>query len=134
MLLSLLSKEEKYYFLDLLSRVISIDGPVSDYEKKVIDLFKAEMGSDITKYRRSNQSTEQLINYFTDKSKAIKNVVYYNISWASLTDEFYSVEEHLILDDIQHAFGITNRKKMELLKAVYAERDLREKIKRIVAE
>lgn len=134
MLLSLLSKEEKYYFLDLLSKVICSDGPVSDYEKKVIDLFKAEMGSDITKYRRSNQNTEQLINYFTDKSKAIKNVVYYNISWASLTDEFYSVEEHLILDDIQRAFGITNRKKMELLKAVYAERDLREKIKRIVAE
>ena len=134
MLLSLLSKEEKYYFLDLLSKVISSDGPVSDYEKKVIELFKAEMGSDITKYRRSNQSTDQLINYFSDKSKAIKNVVYYNISWASLTDEFYSVEEHLILDDIQHVFGITNRKKMELLKAVYAERDLREKIKRIVAE
>ena len=134
MLLSLLSKEEKYYFLDLLSKVISSDGPVSDYEKKVIELFKAEMGSDITKYRRSNQNTEQLINYFSDKSKAIKNVVYYNISWASLTDEFYSVEEHLILDDIQHVFGITNRKKMELLKAVYAERDLREKIKRIVAE
>ena len=134
MLLSLLSKEEKYYFLDLLSKVISSDGPVSDYEKKVMDLFKAEMGADITKYRRSNQSTEQLINYFTDKSKAIKNVVYYNISWASLTDEFYSVEEHLILDDIQHSFGITNRKKMELLKAVYADLDLREKIKRIVAE
>ena len=134
MLLSLLSKEEKYYFLDLLSKVICSDGPVSDYEKKVIDLYKAEMGSDITRYRRSNQNTEQLINYFTDKSKAIKNVVYYNISWASLTDEFYSVEEHLILDDIQRAFGITNRKKMELLKAVYAERDLREKIKRIVAE
>ena len=134
MLLSLLSKEEKYYFLDLLSKVISIDGPVSDYEKKVIELYKAEMGGDITKYRHSSQNTEQLINYFTDKSKAIKNVVYYNISWASLTDEFYSVEEHLILDDIQRAFGITNRKKMELLKAVYAERDLREKIKRIVAE
>lgn len=134
MLLSLLSKDEKYYFLDLLSKVICSDGPVSDYEKKVVDLFKAEMGSDIAKYRRSNQNTEQLINYFTDKSKAIKNVVYYNISWASLTDEFYSVEEHLILDDIQRAFGITNRKKMELLKAVYAERDLREKIKRIVAE
>ena len=134
MLLSLLSKEEKYYFLDLLSKVICSDGPVSDYEKKVIELYKAEMGSDITRYRRSNQDTEQLINYFIDKSKAIKNVVYYNISWASLTDEFYSVEEHLILDDIQRAFGITNRKKMELLKAVYAERDLREKIKRIVAE
>lgn len=134
MLLSLLSKEEKYYFLDLLSKVIFSDGPVSDYEKKVIGLFKAEMGEDINRYRRSNLNIEQLLAFFEDKSKAIKNVVYYNISWATLSDEFYSVEEHLILDDIQKAFGITNRKKMELLKAVYAERDLREKIKRIVAE
>ena len=72
MLLSLLSKEEKYYFLDLLSKVISIDGPVSDYEKKVIELYKAEMGSDITKYRRSSQQTEQLINYLWINQKQLR--------------------------------------------------------------
>lgn len=134
MLLNLLTKEEKYYFLDLLSKVINADGPATDYDKIVFEMFKTEMGEDINRYRKGNQTTEKLIEYFTNKSKAIKNVVYYNISWATLSDEFYSVEEHLILEEIQHEFGITNRKKTELLKAVYAERDLKEKIKRLVIE
>lgn len=134
MLLNLLSKEEKYYFIDLLVRVTSVDGPVSDFEIQVIKMFKTEMGDDINRYRKSSLQTDKLIEYFANKSKAIKNVVYYNIAWASLSDEFYSVEEHFLLDQIQHEFGITNKKKIELLKAVYAERDLREKVKRLVAE
>ncbi len=134
MLLNVLSKEEKFYFLDLLICVVSVDGPVTDYEKQVLSLYKAEMGDDINKYRKSNLKAEQLMDMFSEKSKVIKNIVYYNISWASLSDEFYSAEEHFILDDIQKKFGITNRKKVELLKAVYAERDLKEKVKRIVFE
>ena len=130
MLLYLLNKEEKHRFIDLLITVISADGPTSETEKKIVEIVKYEMGEDAIKYRNSNMPLEKLIEYFTNKSKAIKNVVYYNISWATLSDEFYSVEEHLILEEIQREFGITNRKKTELLKAVYAERDLKEKIKR----
>ncbi len=134
MLLNLLSKEEKYYFLDLLMKVNSIDGELNDFEKMAIERFKSEMGDDISRYRKSNLSSDKLIEYFAQKSKQIKNIVYYNIIWASLSDEFYSVEEHLLLDQIVHAFGITNKKRIELQKAVYADRDLREKVKRIVFE
>lgn len=134
MLLNLLSKEEKYYFLDLLMKVNSIDGELNDFEKMAVERFKSEMGDDISRYRKSNLSSDKLIAYFSEKSKQIKNIVYYNIIWASLSDEFYSVEEHLLLDQIVHAFGITNKKRIELQKAVYADRDLREKVKRIVFE
>lgn len=134
MLLDMLSKEEKYYFLDLLNKVNSVDGELNDFEKRVINRFKSEMGDDISRYRKSNLTSDKLIEYFSSRSKQVKNIVYYNILWASLSDEFYSVEEHLLLDQIVHAFGITNKKRIELQKAVYADRDLREKIKRIVFE
>ena len=39
MLLNLLTKEEKYYFLDLLSKVINADGPATDYDKIVFEMF-----------------------------------------------------------------------------------------------
>ena len=42
-----------------------------------------------------------------------KNIVYYNIVFVSLSDEFYSVEVHEILDQIQHELLITNKKKIE---------------------
>lgn len=134
MLLNLLSKEEKMYFIDLLRKVLIIDGPTNEFEKQVQAKFQSEMGSDISKYRMSLLTTEKLIEYFSAKSKGVKNIVYYNLVAASLYDEFYSVEEHLLLDQIQKSFQITDKKKIELVKAVYAERDLKEKVKRIVNE
>lgn len=134
MLLNLLSKEEKMYFIDLLRKVLIIDGPTNEFEKQVQAKFQSEMGSEISKYRMSLLTTEKLIEYFSAKSKGVKNIVYYNLVAASLYDEFYSVEEHLLLDQIQKSFEITDKKKIELVKAVYAERDLKEKVKRIVNE
>ena len=134
MLLNLLSKEEKYYFLDLLTKVFTADGEVTDFEKLILQIYKTEMGDDINKHRHSNLPFEKLVEYFASKPKTTKNIVYYNIVFVSLSDEFYSVEVHEILDQIQHELLITNKKKIELLKAIYAEKDLREKVKRLVFE
>lgn len=134
MLLNLLTKEEKYYFLDLLSKVFTVDGEVTDFEKRILQLYKTEMGEDINKHRHSNLAFDKLVEYFASKPKTTKNIVYYNIVFVSLSDEFYSVEVHEILDQIQHELLITNKKKIELLKAIYAEKDLREKVKRLVFE
>ena len=57
-----------------------------------------------------------------------------NLVSTSLYDEFYSVEEHLLIEQIQNAFEITNKKKADLMKIVYAERDLRERAKRTISE
>ena len=134
MLLNLLSKEEKYYFLDLLTKVFTADGEVTDFEKRILQIYKTEMGDDINKHGHSNLPFEKLVEYFASKPKTTKNIVYYNIVFVSLSDEFYSVEVHEILDQIQHELLITNKKKIELLKAIYAEKDLREKVKRLVFE
>ena len=134
MLLSLLSKEEKFYFIDLLKKVLVVDGPTNDLELHVQAIYQSEMGDDMNKYRKSLLTTEKLIEYFAAKSKGVKNIVFYNLYAASLIDEFYSVEEHILLDQIQQAWNIPDKTKMELCKAVYAERDLREKVKRIVNE
>ena len=132
MLLNLLNKEEKYHFLDLLLKVNSLDVEITEFEKRIIDKFKAEMGDDIVKYRRSSKPEDELIEFFKDKSTTVKNIVYYNIVWSSYFDEFYSVEEHELLAKIVVGFEISNKQKIEIQKAVYADRDLRERIKRII--
>ncbi len=134
MFLSLLSKEEKFYFIDLLVKVVGVDGEANETETQIINRLKYEMGEDAMKYRKSNSSLEKLIEYFGEKPKATKNLVFMNLVSSSLYDEFYSVEEHLLIEQIQESFKITNKKKADLMKIVYAERDLREKAKRIIAE
>jgi hypothetical protein len=134
MLLSLLSKEEKMYFLDLLNELISVDGAPSDTELNIKNRLKYEMGDEILKYKKSSLSREKLIEYFAKKSYPTKNLVYLNLVAASLNDDWYSVEEHLLLEKIQEEFQIPEKKRTELFKLVYSERDLREKVKRVISE
>ena len=61
-------------------------------------------------------------------------MIFLNLVAASLYDEWYSVEEHFLIEEVQEAFGIDQKKKNELMKLVYAERDLREKTKRAIQE
>ncbi len=134
MFLSLLSKEEKSYFLDLITKLVSVDGEPNETEVQVINRLKYEMGEDAQRYRKGTQPLEKLIEYFAQKSKATKNLVFMNLVSVSLYDEFYSVEEHFLIEEIQKSFGLTDKKKADLMKIVYAERDLREKAKRILSE
>ena len=134
MLLSLLSKEEKMYFLDLLNELISVDGAPSDTELNIKNRLKYEMGDEILKYKKSSLSREKLIEFFAKKSYPTKILVYLNLVAASLNDDWYSVEEHLLLEKIQEEFQIPEKKRTELFKLVYSERDLREKVKRVISE
>lgn len=134
MLLSLLQKEDKCYFLDLLRELLLVDGESSDVEKQIYKKFKFEMGEDILKHKNNSLKTPQIIAYFESKSQTIKNLVFMNLVSASLRDEWYNVEQHTLLDEIQQAFNISDKKKVELMKVVYAERDLREKAKRTISE
>ncbi|MFA6889454.1 MAG: hypothetical protein WCQ80_00350 [Bacilli bacterium] len=134
MYLSLLSKEEKFYFLDLISKLVNVDGTPSDTDVQVMDRLKYEMGEDAQRYRKGNWNIEKLIEYFSQKPKATKNLVFMNLVSVSLYDEFYSVEEHFLIEEMQKIFGLTDKKKTDLMKLVYAERDLREKAKRILTE
>lgn len=134
MYLSLLSREEKFYFIDLLTKTVKVGGEMTDTEKQIVDKLKYEMGEDAFRYRRSLLSMEKLVEYFSKKSRSTKNLVYLNLVSVSLLDEFYSVEDHFLLEDIQKAFDISDKKKAELMKIVYAERDLREKARRIISE
>lgn len=134
MLLSLLTKEDKCYFLDLLRQLLLIDGQANEIEKQIFKKFRFEMGEDILKHKSSSLKTSKLIEYFLDKSQSTKNLVFMNLISASMRDEWYNVEQHTLLDEVQSAFNISDKKKVELMKIVYAERDLREKAKRTINE
>ena len=134
MLLSLLSKEEKNLFIDLAIELVSVDGTPTETELAIIKKFKKELGEDVAKYKKGNLSKDKLLEYFVKKQYPTKNLVYLNLVATSLNDDYYSVEEHLFLEKIQQAFEISEKKKNELIKLVYSERDLREKVKRVISE
>ena len=134
MLLSLLTREEKKYFIDLLNRVVLVDGKATETEQKIFNRLKYELGESFNSYKLSTLSIDKLINYFAKKNDSTKRLVYMNVVALTLNDELYSLEEHLLIEKIQEAFGISEKKKKELMKLVYAERDLRENAKRLISE
>ena len=134
MLLSLLTKDEKIYFIESVRKIILIDGEVSDVEKEIVKKMRLELGNDIEKAKKLNLSFEKLVDFFVGKAKTTQKIVFLNLVSASLQDEWYNVETHMMLQEVQQKFEIQNNEKKELIKIVYAERDLREKAKRIVNE
>lgn len=134
MFLSLLTKEEKHYFIDLVVKVIAVDGETTETEEQILKRLKYEMGDDVSRYRKSSISFDKLVDYFSKKPKATRNLVFMNLVSTFLYDEFYSVEEHLMIEQIQENFEISNKKKADLMKIVYSERDLRERAKRTILE
>lgn len=133
LLLSLLNDEEKGYFIDLLFKVLAADGNLtSDEEQLIISTVEKDLGE--LKYIPSDKSYEELLEYFKGKSKVVKNIVFVNVFNVSLLDEWYSAEEHFMIEKLQEALGISDKKGLELKRLVYAERDLRERVKRVISE
>lgn len=132
MLLSLLPKEDKIYFINLLRHLVFAGNESKEAEKQIEDKFRYEMGADVLKYRPANLDKKKIFDYFADKSQTSKNIVYMNLFAASIEDQWYNIENHTLLEETKEAFGISDKKKAELMKIIYANRDLREKAKRTV--
>ena len=133
MLLNLLNKKEMLKFLDLAIYMVDIDGEPTQYEKTILNRMIAELEAVKDEYSfRLTDSVENTIEFFTKCNNVVKNVVYLNLVVISMEDDLYNTSELLFLEKIQKKFGISAEKRRELFSIVYAERDLKEKAKRII--
>ena len=133
MLLNLLNKKEMLKFLDLAIYMVDIDGEPTQYEKTILNRMIAELEAVKDEYSfRLTDSVENTIDFFTKCNNVVKNVVYLNLVIISMEDDLYNTSELLFLEKIQKKFGISAEKRRELFSIVYAERDLKEKAKRII--
>ncbi|XMB86550.1 hypothetical protein RJG79_01850 [Mycoplasmatota bacterium WC44] len=132
MLLELLNKKEKHFFLDLAAFMTKADGIIEDSESITLKLMTNEMGKEAKGYRAKdhNKAKEAL----SESSKLAQRVVLLNLITLSLSDDFYHAEEHAFVEELLDKWGVTPKKKAELVKLVYARKDLREKAKIIISE
>ncbi|MCR5307845.1 MAG: hypothetical protein K6E24_02490 [bacterium] len=136
MFLGLLNRKEKLKFLDLAIYMIDVDGEPTLVEKRLLETIKAELGKEIVDeytFTRSDD-VDMTIQFFTDSNKVVRNIIFLNLSKIMLVDDFYNTSEHILLEKIQKAFQITPEKRRELIKLVYEEKDLREKVKRALED
>lgn len=134
MLLTLLNRKEKLKFLDLVMHMVSVDGKPTEIEKRLLNMMLAEVGDGIvSEYQFAlSKDLEETINYFSEASPTVRNIVYLNMVKVTMIDDFYNTTEHFFLEGIREKFKIGDLKKKQLMKIVYMERDLREKAKRVV--
>ena len=136
MFLGLLNRKEKLKFLDLAIYMIDVDGEPTLVEKRLLETIKAELGKEIVDeytFTRSDD-VDMTIQFFTDSNKVVRNIIFLNLSKIMLVDDFYNTSEHVLLEKVQKAFQITSEKRRELIKLVYEEKDLREKVKRALED
>lgn len=135
MLLSLLSRKEKLKFLDMAMHMVSVDGEPTLVEQRLLNMLLAEVGDGIVaEYHFAlSKDLNETLDFFENANKTVKNIVYYNLMKVAMTDDFYNTTEHFFLEEIRERFSIDEAKKKQLMNLVFAERDLRERAKRIVS-
>lgn len=134
MLLQSLNRKEKLKFLDLALQMVSIDGEQSNYEDRILNLMLEEIGDEVaSEYTfKLSDDYEKTIVFFEESPITVKNIVFLNLSRLPLFDDLYNTRQHFFLEEIRLRFGITEAKKKQLMRLVYDERDLIEKVKRAV--
>ena len=133
MLLSYLNKKEKLKFLDLAIYMVDIDGEPNEVERRIINKMFGEVADIKEEYSFSRTSSiEETISFFKEANPAVKNIVYLNLITISMEDDLYNTSEMLFLESLEKEFEISAEKRRDLMKVVYAERDLREKALRVI--
>lgn len=135
MLLTLLDRKEKLKFLDIAMHMVSVDGKPTEHEQRLLNMLLAEVGDDIvSEYTFTlSKDLEQTLRFFEKASPTIKNVLYLNLNKVAMSDDFYNTLEHEFLEMVRTRLEISEMKKKQLINLVFAERDLRERAKRIVS-
>lgn len=133
MFLNLLNKKEKLKFLDLAIYMIGIDGQPTEIEKKLLENMIVELEdiSDEYSFERS-EDIDTTVSFFQDSNKVVKKLVFLNLVKISMIEDLYNTSEHLFLEEIQQKFDISAKLRRDLMQIVYAERDLKEKAKRVI--
>lgn len=135
MFLSLLNQKETLKFLDLAIYMVDIDGEPTDIEKSILEKMFREVGYVVSDYSfQYSDSIEETVEFFVNSNRVVKNVVFLNLVKITLTDDLYNTTEHLFLEQIQEKFDITPERRRELMSLAYEERDLRERIARVLKE
>lgn len=134
MQLFMLNRKEKLKFLDLAMHMASIDGSLSAREERLLKVFAAEVGEAVSQEYtfKLSQDFDETLAFFADKEDWVKNLVYLNLLFLTMSGEDYNVEEHFLLENIQKTFKINDAKKQELLYIVFSYRDLQDKINKAV--
>lgn len=134
MLLSLLNRKEKLKFLDLAMHMVTVDGEANVVEQKLLNVMLAEVGDDIAKEYtfKLSQDLNETIEFFSQASTVVKNIVYLNLFKTTMVDELYDTAEHFFLENIREHLNISETKKKQIIRLVYDERDLRERVQRVV--
>jgi len=135
MLLTLLSRKEKLKFLDMAMHMVSVDGEPTSVEQRLLNMLLAEVGDGIVQeyHFALSKDLNETLEFFESTNKTVKNIVYYNLMKVAMTDDFYNTTEHFFLEEIRERFQIDEAKKKQLMNLVFAERDLRERAKRVVS-
>lgn len=134
MLLNILNRKEKLKFLDLALHMVAVDGEPTVLEQRVLDLLVAEVGTDIvSEYKFSlSDNLEETLNYFKDSSLPVKNVVFLNLLKITMNDDLYNTLEHFFLEEVRERFEITEAKKNQIMRLLFDERDLKDRIFRLI--
>ena len=115
MFLSVLSKDEKLNFSQLLELVAKIDGTLSRQENEQISVYLNEMGLTEVDIPKNEVSIDELINKLSEASETVKKAIFIELLAFVYVDGEFCEKEKACIDKIQSIFGLSVEYKKEVI-------------------
>ncbi len=112
MYLNRLKQKEKENFLELAYYIANIDDDFAQEEENLIFTYRKEM--ELEDYEAKGIDFKQILNYFSNKNKEVKNIVFIESFALILADFSYDEEEEKFVNKMKETFAFSNKKKDEL--------------------
>ena len=106
MYLGVLDYEDKKRFFALASRLVSVDGDISDEEIGLLEAYRNEMNL-LDVDSMSDLEIEEIVNEVTENS-VVKKIFIYELLTLSYVDSDYSDEEKRYMKSIKEMFDISD--------------------------
>lgn len=131
MFVNVMNQEEKENFLELVYRMATCDGVYAEEEKELVTNYKLELNlKDIP----DTKTVSELLNYFSEKSSALRKIVFFELYGMIMADGEIEKNEKEIMSELKTKFALDEKAYADMIMAADMLKDAYDRVYSAVFE
>ena len=131
MFVNVMNQGEKENFLELVYKMATCDGVYAEEEKELVTNYKLELNlKDIP----DTKTVSELLDYFSEKSSALRKIVFFELYGMVMADGEIEKKEKEIMDELKTKFALDEKAYADMIMAADMLKDAYDRVYSAVFE
>ena len=131
MFVNVMNQGEKENFLELVYKMATCDGVYAEEEKELVTNYKLELNlKDIP----DTKTVSELLDYFSEKSSALRRIVFFELYGMVMADGEIEKNEKEIMEELKSKFALDEKGYADMIMAADMLKDAYDRVYSAVFE